>query len=712
LEGNEYRYELVVGRGASDPLETDHPEVFVPDRVDGQSGRLRPGLYTGLMSVRILVRGVAWGRFSIEVRSRKLAYLSDYRWMLRDIAQSASELVMERFAASQQRFAPDTAHDPSTLYQRFAFLNSILADEGFDAAMQRILARPHVTWDQEEHVRRPGQGWSGGGQAARQLARAGRRVPAPAGPLSLLGAGVPEWLVVQRTEPSLDNTPNRFVKFALERWHEVVSLVGQRLAAIEGAAGARATRDVVALRNRLESVLAEELFREVGDLAHFPSDDQVLQKKEGYRDIFRAFVLFDVAARLAWSGGEDVYGAGQKDVATLYEYWAFLQLAQTVASVCDSPFDSSALLSVTGDGMSVDLRRGRATMLNGRVHRLGRTLELELWFNRTFGSRSGGDAASWTRPMRPDCSLFIKPEGIDQLLVEPVWLHFDAKYRVDSLLEIMVLPASSDDEERRVVEEHDAAERRGQAKREDLLKMHAYRDAIRRSAGAYVLYPGSERDVRTEFHELLPGLGAFALRPSATGDALGAGPLREFVSDVLDHVALQLSQHERGRYWIREVYQEEPSAEPSVPQASFLTRPAADTVVLLGYAKSETHYRWIQSHGLYNLRADDRTGAVGLGSRELAAALLILHGATGRQPEVWQVAGDPQLLTSEQLVRTGYPSPRGNLYYCLAIRGPLSGDWRSWLTQERIAMVRETCAPGAAFGAPVSTTWLDLFRRQ
>ena len=53
--------------------------------------------------------------------------------------------------------------------------------------------------------------------------------------------------------------------------------------------------------------------------------------------------------------------------------------------------------------------------------------------------------------------------------------------------------------------------------------MHAYRDAIRRTAGAYVLYPGNDGDDKRfeefdhrGFHEVLPGLGAFAIRPKPT----------------------------------------------------------------------------------------------------------------------------------------------------------------------------------------------------
>ena len=40
--------------------------------------------------------------------------------------------------------------------------------------------------------------------------------------------------------------------------------------------------------------------------------------------------------------------------------------------------------------------------------------------------------------------------------------------------------------------------------------MHAYKDAIRRTGGAYILYPGESEEWRKiGFHEVIPGLGAF-----------------------------------------------------------------------------------------------------------------------------------------------------------------------------------------------------------
>src|SRR5262249_42442512 len=149
-------------------------------------------------------------------------------------------------------------------------------------------------------------------------------------------------------------------------------------------------------------------FREVGTLTHFPAGSQVLQKREGFRDLFRAYVQSEAAASLSWQGGEDVYGVGQRDVATLYEFCAFLQLANVVSELCEEQLDFCSLIELRPDGVGFKLPRGRAAFLVGGATRLGRRLRLELWFNRLFTTGTD-NAGSWSRPMRPDCSLLIRP---------------------------------------------------------------------------------------------------------------------------------------------------------------------------------------------------------------------------------------------------------------------------------------------------------------
>lgn len=709
-EGHEYRYEIELVAAASTAITTSRPELFLADSAAGLAGRLRPGLCTGLLPLTIFAEGSALGQCQLEVRSSKLDYLRDYRWMMRDIASSVAELAMDRFAATEQRFSPDANRDAATLYQQFAFLRHALTDEQFLAAIRHVLSRPHISWDEEPEARRPGQGWSGGSREMRQLAKPGRRVRVENTEGPLASHGVPALLTVQRPEPTLDNDANRFVRFALNRWLELTDLVSERLDKLTTPAGVRSRREALELRQLLQSFLAEGLLQDVGELSHFPSGNQVLQKREGYRDIYRLYALCEVASQLGWTGGEDVYGAGQRDVASLYEYWVFLQLAELVAGICGSSFDWTALFSTTADGMGLDLKRGRTARVGGTVERNGRQLKLDLHFNRTFSRRSGTES-SWTRPLRPDCSL--KVEWLDESAAkpEPVWVHFDAKYRVEALTELMT-PAADEMDAIDAAEQNEVEEVQGRAKSDDILKMHAYRDAIRRSAGAYVVYPGTIPNLLREYHELLPGLGAFPLKPSEMGMAAGTSTVREFIVSVLDHLTTQVSQHERGRFWENRSYGSSLSVVNGKSSfAAFLSLPPADTRVVLGFVRDEAHFAWIGRERRYNLRADTRTGAVGLGSQALSASYVVLYSPRRESADVWSISGEPEVWTKAQMLRSGYSKPHGENYLCLPLGEELTGQLPMKITLDQILDVQRRLAPSASWGAPICVSWAELVER-
>jgi predicted component of viral defense system (DUF524 family) len=708
LEGHEYLYEI----NLLEPLgsvETDRPEIFQPDAASGERGRLRTGLYTGMLPVTVRTRGLEVGTLALEVRSRKLDYLSQYRWMLRDIAEQMAELVMERFAPTEQRFAVEEAGDAATLYQRFAFLRSLVAGESFEAAIRQVLARPHRAWMTQDQVRRPGQSLPASSTVARQLVAPGRRVAWRQSPDWWGAQSLPAQLRTTRTEETLDTSENRFIKFVLTRWREVIAQISDTLARESSSpAIRRGQREVQSMLDQLDTLLAEDLFRQVGPLTHLPAGSQVLHKREGYRDLFRSYVQFEAAALLSWQGGEDVYGAGQRDVATLYEFWVFLQLAQLLATLCGGHFNLRSIIEPRRDGLGLRLRHGQAAVLSGTATRLGRQLRIDLWFNRSFGM-SKPYAPSWTRPMRPDCSVLIRPDVDSVAPFGEVWLHFDAKYRVEQLRDIFGgARPTTDDAELQQLDAEQAAESQGGTRRADLIKMHAYRDAIRRSAGSYVIYPGTDRETYALYHEILPGLGAFALRPSDAGVVEGAGALQQFMSDVLDHIASQVTQHERWRFWTNEIYSEPRSIRETLDAAPFLIRPPADTVTLLGYVKSHDHLRWIRENRRYNLRADGRRGSVGLTSGELGAELVILYGPAVEAVEVWRVGSEPELAARSKMLATGYPDPSAELYFCLSLQEIQLNDWPVNMTRQDIEALRTSIKPGAAVGEPVTTTWLEV----
>ena len=218
-------------------------------------------------------------------------------------------------------------------------------------------------------------------------------------------------------------------------------------------------------------------------------------------------------------------------------------------------------------------------------------------------------------------------------------------------------------------------------------------------------YPGSNEAMYREYHELLPGLGAFALRPTDNGEAAGKLPLKRFIEEVLDHTASQITQHERGRYWIKEVYDEQDYFSSKPPAASFLSQPPADTQVLLGFVKNIDQWKWIKSNERYNLRGGKRQGSVGLGSKELACDLIILSCPANNLTRLARVVGLPELHSEKQMEESGYPQPNG-IYYCYCLEFLNNEYWDDYFESEMIENIRSSLNP--VEGHPVVLSWLSL----
>jgi hypothetical protein len=283
-----------------------------------------------------------------------------------------------------------------------------------------------------------------------------------------------------------------------------------------------------------------------------------------------------------------------------------------------------------------------------------------------------------------------------------LWLHFDAKYRLEAARD-QFARASTDDVE--AAQEAELVERTATTKREDLLKMHAYRDAIRRSAGAYVLYPGDDRSPPfREFAEVLPGLGAFVLRPGASACAVGRAELKVFLEAVLTHAAERASQHERERYWRARVYETPRVVEGKSVRLPDLPAPPRDILVLCGLLRHARHENWVRDTGTYNVRAGDRRGALTPDASELRAEWLLLY-RRGGQPTLWRRDGSWFVQTRDQLIDAGYPDPRGAVYLCAPVAERI--DAPSWLEDVRL----DDLAPeGRPRGAPFAISWSDLLQ--
>ncbi|MCA4727108.1 DUF2357 domain-containing protein [Mycolicibacterium fortuitum] len=707
-EGGAYRYEILPVAPNVEGFDLEPRELFDPDDASYTRGRLSPDQAVGRLWIQIVDRTTrVTGTTDVDVLAVKLDHETEYRQMLLDISTFAAEAVLQGFAPSFVDLAPSEL-PTDLLYLRFAMIAAYLQDPAFEVAIARVMSQPHSTWVLEQESRPIGAPFPAGAAFRRAVWAPGRRVPWEGGPAGL--ASLPAALIRDRAEASVDNAANQFVKFALERWRavtlELLDVLGRPSQKAESGPMRRGLQIATDVGAQLDEYLAHPLFREVSTLGRMPTSDQVLLKRAGYREVFRTFAMTESGPTVQIDRGDmaDVFAASQRNIATLYEFWCFLAVVDSLGRVCGEDRTARAF-AVAGDGLSLTMRSGRASRLRWSVTRGGRTLRVEVYFNRTFSGKDDRDG-SWSQAMRPDCSVRVRPEGSTPSLVREreleVWLHFDAKYRVDNLLAQLTSAPDSD-------ELAEGSTTTGGAKRDDLLKMHAYRDAIARTAGAYVLYPGSEiKDIRRHpgFNEVLPGLGAFPLRPSSDGMSSSSQALDRFLEDVLTHVASQVTRHERHRFWTARVNRPGEPTSASPLTTDFLDEPPADTDVLLGYVRSVEHRLWIERVRQYNIRADDRAGAVEIGGRELGAELLLLYENRNGALQVacvakvmrWRPATGADLLTSE------YPEPRGDLYFVadLELVDPLP----TWIDSIDLAFL----TADARNGAPVVVTWWDVVR--
>ncbi len=707
-EGFYYEYQLSPGysfRNSDKHLS----KILSPSKKNPSNGRLSPSIYVGTLRLEILnIENELCGSVDLEVRSIKTEYREEYQFMLEEITEKCTDLLMQYTSPVNQPFDIDHDNDQRTLYQRFAFLKSVLDSEEFWTAIHRITTNPVTSWKQTEEkkdirsVRRFDK------KVIRQLASSPNRVPVPEGhPLHKHVCSIPEKIQTHSKSETLDTAENRFVKYALETFK---NLCGDFKSKSDRKT--RLHRESQFLEEKLEETLNHSIFQEISRPATLPLNSPVLQRKEGYREILRVWLTLNLAARLTWKGGEDVYEGGKKDVATLYEYWLFFKLSDLLNELFDIPgLTPEEFIEETNDKLGLKLKQGKQSDIVGKFKSENRDLKIKFSFNRTFKNTGGYPSeGSWTQPMRPDYTLTIWPdmpeeEAEEQELITHI--HLDAKYKVKNLSELF----GQQDED---LDKENEDQNKGTYKRADLLKMHSYRDAIRRTAGAYILYPGKDSGTPWRgFHEIVPGLGAFTMRPNKNDD--GSAEIKSFLEDVIKHFLDRTSQREKYSYQTYKTFKSkndnnivnEPLPEPIGENRDLIPD---ETFVLVGFYKSIEHLKWILDKGLYNTRVSDNNNLLNLKRGEAEARLLLLrtHNETKTSRLISIKKKGPTVLSKKDLIDKGYPTEPTQEYYLVYEIEELEFDELKEKTWDVTQL--DSYVPGPQSALPFSVTLTDLVK--
>lgn len=559
----------------------------------------------------------------VDVRSVKLDYRTEYRGMLRRLADELVGLVVDARSSAKMGFQSsyEDRSDAGWMQIQLELLRETLDSAEFNAALQRILSAPHERLTSELKRVSSDRPIRWNATAVRDLVAGNPRRRVPHGHPLHTGLGlqnIASRVRVQQKARELDTPENRFVRFALEEFRSFLSHAER---AFESKPGWTAAATVAhRLAGAIDDWLGRAFFRQIGQMRIAPLGSPVLQRRAGYRELLRWWLRFRTAAELSWDGGEDLFRAGKRDVASLYEYWLFFELLRWFCEKCRSGRrpEIESLVDGLGDG-SPNLRLKKKLHLGpftGEFAGPGRQLSARFSYNRQFAvTRDRAQSGSWSRRLHPDYTLTFWPAEYEEAEAERrellVHVHFDAKYRVEDIESLFGAEDSDADEESD-----------GNYARQDLLKMHAYRDAIKRSQGAYVLYPGSGRPPvkMSGFHEILPGLGAFAVTPDENGSALGVGALDEFLNEVLHHLSNRTTAQERVSFHVAESYA---GGEPPVPYGELVlpesdiygmdyrALPPAEQMVLTAWFNNPSQQALAEDdHGFTYVRLGCRRGSL------------------------------------------------------------------------------------------------------
>ena len=86
-------------------------------------GTINPNIYVGTHSLEIDDSPII---LPVEVRSVKSDYRSDYQFMLENITDKCTDLIMQIDSPITQNFETSFDTDSQTLYQRFCFVKSLI----------------------------------------------------------------------------------------------------------------------------------------------------------------------------------------------------------------------------------------------------------------------------------------------------------------------------------------------------------------------------------------------------------------------------------------------------------------------------------------------------------------------------------------------------------------------------------------------------------
>ena len=468
-------------------------------------------------------------RLSFEVISLKLDYETEYLALIKDLSDQALTLLLDFDAPTSSKLVDDPTRPQKSALESFLILKAALPLQELKGAMAMIKSRPHSILESEDR-------WvpTSAATGLHAMADPIGRIRWGRHPKS--GKPVPAEVLERKRRDTTDTPPNQFIKYALGELRKTCT----DIVAEQNKYGKRNSEEAEQIGLAIDLELRSPLLRSVSRLTRIPFENQVLQKREGYRQILRTWILSKraLAAKDLQSQGLLSPTAENRHVPDLYEYWLFFFIAKALEELDGATnIDKRYVKKLNSEGdVTIKLAHDDKPQLTIEIIDQGLVRHVGLYYNRSFRREAGPN--SYSMKLRPDYTIetFVDQYGSDYTHKRDTaaakgditYLHFDAKFRIQK---VGVKEIDADAE---AVDDLSA-------KPEDIYKMHTYNEAIRGSAASIILYPGNTleaapqdgeelSEIYRKYLELIPGVGALAIKPGdEKSREVALASLRKFI---------------------------------------------------------------------------------------------------------------------------------------------------------------------------------------
>lgn len=436
--------------------------------------------------------------FEWMIVSEKLNVQKDYTEIVETIENNAPGLVRAFLSKSRGRAGLIRRDDTND-----AIWADIFNDIGdrYQRACEWVSNKPHLKYVSEVEYRRAGlvRRWTSGLVNRYATMDKGRRMIAH--------------FRTEHISPQVDTVENRFVKFTL-------GSIADRLNSFASVCEEHKTvsdvfvKDLRARADALAKIMRKPFFAAVGRFAGLRQESMVLQRKQGYAEIYAAWLMLQKTIDATQTG----FSTGHRPISALYEFWCFLRIADLLETVFGFGMPAGKIegaIAYNDLFEEPDPDKIDATTLSALSYEYPEKdgAVVKLLYQQNYGKENGNGDLAYYNPQRPDIVLVIE-RGKDKFTY-----LFDAKYRIDTRDDKDASPA------------------------EPINDMHRYRDAIlyrsqegdrklsRQIVGAYVLYPGRPLPSSYDYSALIENenIGAIPLLPGEDGSVT----LKAFIEKIL-----------------------------------------------------------------------------------------------------------------------------------------------------------------------------------